>query len=83
MTKTERKLVEPSKPQFYKRLVDDIIEKGHKDQPDNLFQALSSNHPKIKYPIKSPEKFLDTKIIQKTGIATTEVSRKDRKLPVH
>ena len=69
--------------QFYKRLVDDIIEKWHKDQPDNLFQALSSNHPKIKYPIKSPDKFLDTKIIQKTGIATTEVSRKDRKLPVH
>ena len=27
MTKTERKVVEPTKPQFYKRFVDDIINK--------------------------------------------------------
>ena len=49
MTKTERKVVEPIKPQFHKRFVDNIINKRYKDQPDNLFQALSSNHPKIKY----------------------------------
>ena len=63
MTKTERKVVEPTKPQFYKRFVDDIINKRYKDQADNLFQALNSNHPKIKYTIEDPDKFLDMKII--------------------
>ena len=84
MTKTERKVVEPTKPKFYKRFADDIVNKRYKDQQDNLFQALSSNHPKIKYTIEAdPDKFLDTKIIQENGIVTTEVNRKDRKLPVH
>ena len=56
----------------------------YKDQPENLFQALNSNHPKIKCTTEvDPGKFLDTKIIQKNGIVTTEVNRKDRKLPVH
>ena len=57
MTKTERIVVEPTKPQFYNRFVDDIINKRYKDQPDNLFQALNSSHPKIKYTIEA-----DTKI---------------------
>ena len=84
MTKTERKVIEPTKPQFYKRFVDDIINKRHKDRPDNLFQELNSNHPKIKYTIEvDPDKFLDTKIIKENGIVTTEVNRKVRKLPVH
>ena len=84
MTKTERKVFEPTKPQFCKRFVDDIINKRYKDQPDNLFQALNSNHPKIKYTIEvDPDKFLDTKIIQKNGFVTTEVNRKEGKLPVH
>ena len=43
ITKTEWKVVEPTKPQFYKRIIDDIS-KQCKDQPDNLFQELSSNH---------------------------------------
>ena len=84
MPKTERIVAEPTKPQFYKRFVDDIINKCYNDQPDNLFQALNNSHPKIKYTIEvHPDKFLDTKIIQKNGIMTTEVNRKDRKLPVH
>ena len=73
-----------TKPQFYKTFVDDIINKRYQDQPDNLFQALNSNYPKIKYTIEvDPDKFLDTKIIQKNGIVTTEVNRKDGKLPLH
>ena len=36
ITKTEGKVVEPTKPQFYKRFVDDIINKRYKDQPDNF-----------------------------------------------
>ena len=69
MTKTERKVM---------RFVDDIINKRHKDQPDDLFQELNSNHPKIKYTTEvDPDRFLDTKIIQENGIVTTEVNRKD------
>ena len=44
ITKTEWKVVEPTKPQFSKRIIDDIINKQCKDQPDNLSQALNSNH---------------------------------------
>ena len=56
----------------------------YKDQSENLFQALNSNHPKIKCTTEvDPGKLLDTKIIQKNGIVTTEVNRKDRKLPVN
>ena len=84
MTKTDRKAVEPTKSQFYKRFVDDIINKRYKDHPDNLFRSLNSSHPKIKYTIEvDPDKFLDTKIIQKNGIVMTEVNRKDRKLLTH
>ena len=42
MTKTERNVVEATKPQFYKRFVDDIINKRYKDQPDNLLHALNT-----------------------------------------
>ena len=72
MTKTEGKVVEPTKPQFYKRFVDGIINNRYKDQLYNLFQVLNSNHSKIKYTIDAdPEKFLDTKLIPKSCIATT------------
>ena len=84
ITKTERKVVEPPKQQFYKRFVDDIINKRYKGQPDNLFQALNSTHTKIKLIIEViPEKFLYAKIIQKNGIVTSKVNQKDRKLSVH
>ena len=83
MTKTERKVVDPTKPQFYKRFVNDI-NKRYKDQPVNLFQVLNSNHANIKYTTEvNPDKFLDTKIIQNSGIVTPEVNRKYRKLPVY
>ena len=52
MTKAERKVVQPTKSKFYKAFANDIINKRYKDQSDNLFQALSSNHPKIKYAIE-------------------------------
>ena len=63
MTKTEREVVNPSKPKFYKRFVDEIINKRNKSQPDDLFQKFSnSHHPNIKYTVEvKPEIFLDTK----------------------
>ena len=36
MTKTEREVVNLSKPTFYKRFEDDIINKRNKDEPDDL-----------------------------------------------
>ena len=60
------------------------LPKSYKDRPDNLFQALNSTHPKIKYTTEvNPDKFLDKKIIQKNGTVTTEVNWKVRKLPEH
>lgn len=50
---------------------------------ENLFPALNSYHPKIKYTTDvNPDKFLDTKIIRKNNFVTTEVNRKNRKLSV-
>ena len=79
MIKTESKVFEPTKPRFYRTIFDDITNKRHEDLPDNLFQALNSNHPKIKYTIeKNPNKSLDTKIIQNKGIVTAELNWRDR-----
>ena len=84
MTKTEREVVNPSKPKFYKRFMDDIINRRNKNEPDDLFQKLNSNHPNMKYTVKvEPEIFLDTKIVYSNDVITTEVKRNDRKLPVH
>ena len=67
MTKTEREVVNLSKPTFYKRFEDDIINKRNKGEPDDLFQKLNNNHPNMKYTVKvKPEVFLDTKIIVMT-----------------
>ena len=53
-------MVELAKPQFFKKFLDDVINKRYKDQLDNHFQALNSNHPKIKYTTEvNPDKFLD------------------------
>ena len=83
MTKTELEVVNPSKPKFYKRFVD-IINRRNKNQPDDLFQKLNSNHPNVKYTVEvKPEVFLDTKIVYSNDVITTEVKRNERKLPVH
>ena len=66
MTKTDKEVVKPLSPRFYKRFADDIISKKKKDQPDLLFENLNNHHPNIKYTIETmPQKFLDTKIIIK------------------
>ena len=84
MTRTEREVVNPSKPKFYKRFVDDIINRRNKNEPDDLFQKLNNNHPNMKYTVEvKPEIFLDTKIVYSNDVITTEVKRNDRKLPVH
>ena len=82
MTKIEHKVVNSSK--FYKRFVDDIINRRNKSEPDDLFQKLNNNHPNMKYTVEiRPEIFLDKKIVYSNDVITTEVKRNDRKLPVH
>ena len=84
MSKTEREVVNPSKPKFYKCFVDDIINRRNKNKPDDLLQKLNSNHPNMKYTVEvKPEIFLDTKIVYSNDVITTEVKRNERKLPVH
>ena len=84
MTKTEREVVNPSKPKFYKRFVDDIINRRNNNQSDDLFQKLNINHPNMKYTDEvKPEFFLDTKTVYSNDVITTEVKRNEGKLPVH
>ena len=84
MTKTQCEVVNPSKPKFYKRFMDDIVNRKNKNEPDDLFQKLNKNHPNMKYTVEvKPEIFLDTKIVYSNDVITTEVKRNDRKLPVH
>ena len=64
MTKKDEEVVKPTNPKFYKRFVDDIINKNKQDQPDLLFDNLNDHHPNIKYTIETmPQKFPDTKLI--------------------
>ena len=84
MTETQCEVVNPSKPKFYKRFMDDIVNRKNKNEPDDLFQKLNKNHPNMKYTVEvKPEIFLDTKIVYSNDVITTEVKRNDRKLPVH
>ena len=63
--------------------MDGIIHRRLKGVPDNLLTSLNAYHAKIKFTVEvNPEKFLDTKIIEKNGRYTTRVYRKPSKLPV-
>ena len=64
MTRTENNVVRPEKPLFYRRFVDDIINRRKKNEHDIIFENLNKYHPKINLTIEvNPCKFLDTKII--------------------
>ena len=52
MTKLEEDVVRPINPLFYKRFVDDSINRREKNKPDELFNKLNSYHPKIKFTIE-------------------------------
>ena len=83
MVKMENNIVIPHKPIFYKRYVDDIINRRKKHEADLLFKKLYDYHPKIKLTIEiSPPKFLDTEIIILNNEVVTSVHRKESKLPV-
>ena len=55
-----------------------------KNQPDDVFQKLNSNHPNMKYAVEvKPEIFLDIKIVYCNDVITIQVRFNERKSPVH
>ena len=64
MVKMENNIVIPHKPIFYKRYVDDIINRRKKHEEDLLLKKLNNFHPKIRLTIEiNPPNSLDTEII--------------------
>ena len=83
MAKMGSNIVISHRPIFYKRYVDDIINRRKKHEEDLLFKKLNNYHPKIKLTIEiNPPKFLDTEIIILNNEVVTSVHRKESKLPV-
>ena len=83
MIRTEKDIVTPLKPIFYKRFVDDIYTRRKKGIHDKLYERLNNYHPNIKLTIEiNPNKFLDTEIIGNKGVIERKVYRKTTKLPV-
>ena len=83
MIRTEKDIVTPLKPIFYKRFVDDIYTRRKKGIHDKLYERLNNYHPNIKLTIEiNPNKFLDTEIIDNKGVIEMKAYRKITKLPV-
>ena len=82
MAKMEDDVVEKYQPKFYKRYVDDIINRRKKNQVDLLFNDLSNYHQSIKLTLElNPKRFLDANLEFPNGILITSVHRKEAKLP--
>ena len=79
----ENNIVIPHNPFYYKRYVDDIINRRKKHEGDFLFKKLNNYHPKTKLTIEiNPPKFLNTEIIILNNEIVTSVHKKESKLPV-
>ena len=69
MTKMEDDILEKYQPTFYKRCVDDIINRRKKNEVDLLFNDLINYHPNINLTLElSPKRFLDTNLECKNDI---------------
>ena len=83
MVNMENNIVTPHKPIFYKRYLDDIINRRMKYKQDLLFKKLNNYHPKTKLTIEiNPPKLLDIEIIILNNEVATSALRKERELPV-
>ena len=73
LIRTEKNIVTPLKPIFYKRCVDDIHNRRKNSIHDDLYERLNNYHPNIKLTIQiNPNKFLDTEIINNEGAIETK-----------
>ena len=76
MIRTEKDIVTPLKPIFYKRFVDDIYTRRKKGVHNKLYERLNNYHPNIKLAIElNPNNSCK-------GVIETKVYRKSTKLPV-
>ena len=81
MVKMENDIVIPSKPIFYRRIVDDIYSRW-KLGDNVLFDLLNSYHSNIQLTIEvNPNSFLDTKLTTIICTYKVNVCRKSTKLP--
>ena len=72
MAKMEDDVVEKYQPKFYKRYVDDIINRCKKNQVDLLLNDLHNYHQNIKLTLElKPKRFLDTNLEFQNGILIT------------
>ena len=84
LTKLEIDKVRPTKPLFYKRFVDDVINRRKKNTPDSLLTSLNCYHANINFTVKvNSSKFLDSNIKIVNGKVETSVYWKPNKMPVH
>ena len=68
---------------FYKKYIDNIINRRKKHEEELLLKTLNNYHHKIKLTIEiNPPKFLDTEIIISNNEVVTSVHRRESKLPV-
>ena len=83
MIRMKDDVVIPLKPVFYRRFVDDIINRRKKNIPDELFLKLNNQHWNTKLTIEtSPTNFFDTQLVNLNGKVETKVNRKPNKFPV-
>ena len=74
--------VEKYQNTFYKRYVDDIINRRKKNQVDILFNDFNNYHQNIKLTLElTPKRVLDTNLEFQNVILITSVHRKETKLP--
>ena len=84
MNKTERDIVLPLKPKFYRRFVDGTYRRKRKNEPDELFSKMNSYLSNINLAIEiNPSKYLDTKIVWNKNEIRCFSHHKDNKLPFH
>ena len=83
MAKMENDIVNPLKPIFYNRYVDDIYVRRKKGIDDALFTTLNKYHQNINLTVESnPDHFLDSALSIENGNMITKVYTKLNKFPV-
>ena len=82
MAKMEYDIIEKYQPTFYKRYVEDIVNRRKKNQVYLLFHDVSNYHPNINLTLElNLKRFSDTNLEFENAILIPSVHRKETKLP--
>ena len=80
MNEMKKDVVNPVKPKFYERFVDDTYRRRKRNEPDNLFDKMNSYHFNIKLTIEiTSQKFLDNKILRTSNKILCFMCQKENK----